>query len=157
MKAKWCKWVWRINKSVRMGLEYFIWEMNSNIHKAVDCCVCKKYRSIHRKFLDHCNRKLEFGPTWLCICFCKFEKDLFSPNFPEINLLGETAARGVIMYLKSIVHCHLQVYCLPASHTILGRKSSSWQSCAVSDRYLVLLAVLSLPTQGKWWIELYFK
>lgn len=21
-----------------MGLEYFIWEMNSNIHKAVDCC-----------------------------------------------------------------------------------------------------------------------
>lgn len=30
-----------------------------------------------------------------------------SPNFPEIALLENTAAREVIMYLKSIVACHL--------------------------------------------------
>lgn len=148
--------MWRINKSVRMGLEYFYGKYTVTHEKLLSCFVCKKHRSIQRRILDHCKRQLEFGQKWLYRCFSKVEKHFFRPNFPEINFLEKTAARGVITYLKSIVHCHPQVHCLPASHTVMGRKSSSWQSCAVSD-ILVLLTILSLPTQRKWWIKLCFK
>lgn len=103
-------WVWRIKKSVRKAFRIFLWEINSNTCKAV--LSAKKHRPVHRKFLDHCNRELEFGWKWLYLCL-NLKNTCLALISPEINLLEKTAAREVIIYLKSIVHCHPQVYCLP--------------------------------------------
>lgn len=122
--------------------------MNINVCKATELlCLPKKTGQLTEDFLIIATESWSLEQSNYTFASVSLKQKCATPDSPEIALLENTAARKVIMYLESIVLCHLYVYCLPASHTYGQEVMQLAGLCSL--RYLELLNILSLATWGK--------